>query len=58
MPAFEIMISNPAIQNLIREDKIFQIPTIMQTGSSEGMILMDKYIENLKVDGIISYDIN
>ena len=58
VPAFEIMISNPAIQNLIREDKIFQIPTIMQTGSSEGMILMDKYIENLKVDGIISYDIN
>ena len=58
VPAFEIMISNPAIQNLIREDKIFQIPTIMQTGSSEGMILMDKYIENLKADGIISYDIN
>jgi len=52
------MISNPAIQNLIREDKIFQIPTIMQTGSSEGMILMDKYIENLKADSIIGYDIN
>ena len=58
VPAFEIMISNPAIQNLIREDKIFQIPTIMQTSSSEGMILMDKYIENLKADGIINYDIS
>lgn len=55
VPAFEIMVSNPAIQNLIREDKVFQIPTIMQTGAADGMILMDKSIEQLKSDGIINY---
>ena len=49
------MVSNPAIQNLIREDKVFQIPTIMQTGAADGMILMDKSIEQLKSDGIINY---
>ena len=54
--AFEIMVNNAAIQNLIREDKVFQIPTVMQTGSSDGMVLMDKYIEMLKADGLIDYD--
>ena len=56
MAAFEIMVNNAAIQNLIREDKVFQIPTVMQTGSSDGMVLMDKYIEMLKADGLIDYD--
>tara|TARA_B100001121_G_scaffold287226_1_gene284333 strand:- start:139 stop:1140 length:1002 start_codon:yes stop_codon:yes gene_type:complete len=56
VPAFEIMISNPAIQNLIREDKVFQIPTIMQTGAADGMVLMDKSIELLRSDGVINYD--
>ena len=58
VPAFEVMVNNAAVQNLIREEKIFQIPTIMQTGVSEGMVLMDKSIEHLKADGIIDYDIS
>ena len=58
IPAFEIMVSNIAVQNLIREDKVFQIPTIMQSSASEGMILMDKSIEQLKVDGLIDYNVN
>ena len=47
------MVCNSAIQNLIREDKVFQIPSIMQTAMAEGMITMDKAIENLRATGQI-----
>ena len=46
-------ISRTKIQNLIREDKVFQITSIMQTAMAEGMITMDKAIENLKAMGSI-----
>jgi twitching motility protein PilT len=45
--ALEIMIGNPAIGNLIREGKTFQIPSIMQTGRRDGMQLMDQHILDL-----------
>jgi len=45
--AFEVMICNAAIRNLIREGKIHQITNAMQTGRSEGMVTMDKAIEEL-----------
>ena len=51
--AHEIMRCNPAVQNLIREGKVFQIPSIMQTAAAEGMITMDKSIENLRTSGQI-----
>jgi len=51
--SYEVMVCNNAIQNLIREDKVFQIPSIMQTAMAEGMITMDKSIENLKAMGQI-----
>ena len=51
--AYEIMVCNNAVQNLIRENKVFQIPSIMQTSMAEGMITMDKAIENLKATGAI-----
>ena len=53
MAAHEIMKCNPAVQNLIREGKIFQIPSIMQTAAAEGMVTMDKAIENLRTSGQI-----
>ena len=37
----EIMLVNPAIRNLIRENKLFQIPSLMQAGRSEGQQLME-----------------
>jgi hypothetical protein len=37
VPALEILIGNPAVSNLIREGKTFQIPSIMQTARGEGM---------------------
>ena len=51
--AYEIMKCNSAVQNLIREGKIFQIPSIMQTAAAEGMVTMEKSIENLRAEGKI-----
>ncbi|MDA9650517.1 type IV pilus twitching motility protein PilT, partial [Candidatus Pelagibacter sp.] len=51
--AFEIMKCNSAIQNLIREGKIHQIPSIMQTAVRDGMVTMDKSIEELIAKGKI-----
>lgn len=45
--SFEVMICNNAVQNLIREKKIHQIPGVMQTARAEGMITMEKSIEEL-----------
>lgn len=45
--AFEIMTGNPAIANLIREGKTFQIPSIIQTGRKDGMQLMDQHLLEL-----------
>ena len=45
--AFEIMVCNHAIRNLIRENKIFQIESIMQTARGEGMMTMDYAVEQL-----------
>ncbi|UFS71921.1 type IV pilus twitching motility protein PilT [Geomonas sp. RF6] len=45
--ALEIMVGTPAIANLIRESKTFQIPSIMQTGRKDGMQLMDQHILDL-----------
>ena len=52
--AFEIMVCNPAIRNLIRESKIHQIPSVMQTGQRDGMITMDKSIDKLIDAGTIA----
>ena len=54
--AFEVMVCNTAIQNLIREGKIFQIPNLMQTSSGEGMVQMQQSVDALKADGVINYD--
>jgi twitching motility protein PilT len=50
---FEIMVNTPAIANLIREDKIVQIPNVMQTGAQLGMITMTKYLEMLQEQNIL-----
>ncbi len=51
--AFEIMKCTPPIQNLIREAKIHQIPSIMQTSVRDGMITMEKSLEELVKNGKI-----
>jgi twitching motility protein PilT len=53
--AFEVMKCTSPIQNLIREAKIHQIPSIMQTSVRDGMVTMTKSLEDLvnagKIDG-------
>ena len=39
--AYEILISTPAVANLIREGKTFQIASAMQTGKAVGMVLLN-----------------
>ena len=45
--AAEVLVVNPAISNLIRENKTFQIETIMMAGSSEGMQTLDQSLATL-----------
>ena len=52
--AIEIMIGTPAVRNLIREGKNFQIPSMIQTGKKYGMQSLDDSIMNLLRSKIIS----
>jgi twitching motility protein PilT len=52
--AFEIMFGIPAIAHLIREKKVFQIPSVMQTGQKIGMRLMNDSLLDLVKRGIIT----
>jgi twitching motility protein PilT len=52
--AWEIMIGTPAIRNLIREDKVAQMYSSIQTGTAVGMITMDQYLLDLLSRGLIS----
>lgn len=54
--ATEIMIATPAVRNLIREQEIEQMPTVMQTGSQYGMKTMDKSLKELYQKGLVSMD--
>lgn len=52
--ALEIMIGTPAIRNLIREAKISQIPSIIQTSQNVGMKTMDQAIKELVQKNIVA----
>ena len=52
--AFEILLANMAIRNLIREGKTFQIPSVIQTSKKEGMQTMDDDIYGLYMRGLIN----
>jgi len=54
--ASEILIATPGIRNLIREQEVEQIPTLMQTGSQYGMKTMDKSLKELFQQGMITLD--
>jgi twitching motility protein PilT len=47
VPVLEVLIGTPPVANLIREAKIFQIPSIMQTGKRYGMCLMNESFTDL-----------
>ena len=52
--AFEILIATNAVRNLIREQKVYQIPSIMTTSREIGMITMDQYLAELVKNGLVS----
>jgi len=52
--AWEIMIGTPAIRNLIREDKVAQMYSSIQTGGSHGMQTLDQHLKELVERGMVS----
>ena len=54
VPALEIMIANPAIRNLIREGKTYQIPSTIQISKKDGMQSLDQSLKDLLMEGKIS----
>ena len=52
--AHEIMIGTPAIRNLIREDKVAQMYSAIQTGAGIGMQTLDQCLHNLVQKGLVS----
>ena len=47
VPACEIMLNNSAISNLIRENKIHEVPLVIETSTEIGMISLNRYLANL-----------
>ncbi len=56
VPALEIMIANPAIKNLIREGKAYQISSTIQISKKDGMQSLDQSLKDLLMEGIISQE--
>ncbi len=54
--ALEIMLPNTAIRSLIREEKLAQIPSMIEIGAGEGMMTMNQSLYRLSRRGIISVD--
>ena len=54
--AVEVMIATPAIRNLIREGKTYQIPNVIQTGSQYGMQTMNQALRDLYQKGLITLE--
>jgi twitching motility protein PilT len=52
--AFEIMLATPAIRNLIRENKIAQMPSIMQTSKAMGMMTMEAAVKELVARNLVT----
>ena len=50
--AYEMMVVTPAIQNLVRENKVYRIDSTIQTGRKEGMFLLDESLFRLWREGI------
>lgn len=55
--ALEVMVANNAVRNLIREAKIFQIPSAMQSGIKEGMQTLEMHLVSLVKAGVVDADI-
>ncbi len=54
IPAYELLINNKAVANLIREKRTHEIPTVLETSSTEGMIDMNRSLAELVARGEIT----
>jgi twitching motility protein PilT len=54
--AFEIMLMNPAVSNLIRENKSYRIDSTIQTSANVGMVLLDDMLFKFYKQGVIDFD--
>jgi twitching motility protein PilT len=57
VPALETLIVNKAVGNLIRDNKVFQIQSILQTGANQGMGLLDESIKAHVAEGTVHPDV-
>lgn len=51
IPAFEILLTNSAVKNIIREGKTFMLDNVIQTSADVGMISLDSYLAKLVIEG-------
>jgi twitching motility protein PilT len=56
VPAVEIMLKNDAVETLIRENKAYQIDTVIETGMNGGMISLDRSLATLVDRGLVKYE--
>ncbi|TSC56944.1 MAG: twitching motility protein [Parcubacteria group bacterium Greene0714_21] len=56
IPACEILLANAAVSNLIRENKIHEIPLVIETGAEAGMISLNRSLANLVKGKEISFE--
>jgi twitching motility protein PilT len=56
VPAVEVMICTPAVRNCIRENRIFEIPNVIETNRAMGMQTLDEAIKTHYLNGRISRD--
>lgn len=56
VPAFELLINNSAVSNLIRENRIHEIPSVIETGLEQGMIDMNRSLAKLVQNGDITVE--
>jgi twitching motility protein PilT len=57
VPAVEILLCNPAVRNIIRESRTFEIPNVIETNSRKGMVTRDASISSLVFNGLVERDI-
>jgi len=56
VPAYELLINNAAVSNLIRDNRIHEIPSVIETGLEQGMIDMNRSLARLVQNGIITVE--
>jgi twitching motility protein PilT len=56
VPAIEVMLCTPAVRNIIREARTYEIPNVIETSRSIGMTTLDNAIAELYFNGMISRD--